>query len=357
MSLTSKALLVLTGLLVAVICLLTFERPPVVTTQNGFRGTGMEQLQNPRLAPARIAANRVPDAPDPADTDGPKASEIFENVQVLGELSAAQFGRIMQAMTEWISPSQGCNYCHNPENLASDEVYTKVVARRMLQMNRTINVDWSAHVGQAGVTCYTCHRGNAVPQQVWSTAPTSRAGLQAPRGQNHPAPNVNQSSLPADPYTPFLLGDHNIRNISRTSLPGTNPTDVMRTEWTYALMTSMSQALGVNCTFCHNSRAFSVWEQSPPQRLTAWHGIRMARTINRDYIEPLTPQWAANPRGPAEGPNHPRLGVMGDALKVNCATCHQGVNRPFLGAPMARDYPELNLVTTGPLRAAEATPR
>jgi photosynthetic reaction center cytochrome c subunit len=34
--------------------------------------------------------------------------------------------------------------------------------------------------------------------------------------------------------------------------------------------------------------------------------------------------------------------VHGDVLKVNCATCHQGANKPLLGAPMARDYPELN---------------
>ncbi len=31
-------------------------------------------------------------------------------------------------------------------------------------------------------------------------------------------------------------------------------------------MMHMSQGLGVNCNFCHNSRNFSDWSQSMPQR-------------------------------------------------------------------------------------------
>jgi len=363
LSYTAQALIVLAGLLVLLIVFMTFERPPVRTAQIGFRGTAMEQLQNPRIAQQVAARNVVPEAPEAADTDGDKARDLYENVQVLGELSAAQFGRIMVAMTEWIVPQQvrdagnGCSYCHNPENMASDEVYTKVVARRMLQMTRTINADWSAHVQQTGVTCYTCHRGQPVPAAAWGRLEgiDNRAGLAGPTGQNRPAAVANNSSLPFDPFTPFLLREDDIRNISRTWHPGTNPDDVRITEWTYSLMVHMSQGLGVNCTFCHNSRAFASWEQSPPQRLTAWHGIRMTRLMNNEYIEPLTPLWVRNPRGPAElQTSHARLGVQGDALKVNCATCHQGANRPLLGAPMLRDYPELNLVSRGPLRTTEA---
>ena len=134
MSLTAKVGLAFAGLLGVLVVLFTFERPPVVSTQNGFRGTAMEQVVNPRLRAVSVAANRVPAAPDAADAEGDKASEVFENVQLLGDLSVAQFGRIMQAMTEWVAPAQGCNYCHNPENMASDEVYTKVVTRRMLSM-------------------------------------------------------------------------------------------------------------------------------------------------------------------------------------------------------------------------------
>ena len=41
----------------------------------------------------------------------------------------------------------------------------------------------------------------------------------------------------------------------------------------------------------------------------------------------------------AQNPN--RLGVLGDAPKANCATCHQGAYKPLNGAPMVKDYPEL----------------
>jgi photosynthetic reaction center cytochrome c subunit len=355
LSWTAQALIVIAGLLGLLLVVTTFERPPVRSTQNGFRGTGMEQVQNPRTARQVVARNQVPAAPDAADTDGDKASAVFENVQVLGDLSVAQFGRIMQAMTEWIAPSQGCAYCHNPENMASDEIYTKGVARRMLQMTRTINADWNAHVGQAGVTCYTCHRGMPVPANVWSTITDNRAGMVGPTGQNRATAAINQTSLPFDPFTPFLLNDQDIRNQSTNWHPGQNPDDIRTTEWTYSLMVHMSQGLGVNCTFCHNSRAFANWEQSPPQRLTAWHGIRMARAVNRDYVEPLTPVFQANRLGHPDAPHPLRVGPNGDALKVNCATCHQGANRPLLGAPMLRDYPELNLVSRGPLRRAEAS--
>ena len=354
LSWTAQALIVLAGLLVLLIVIMTFERPPVRTSQNGFRGTAMEHVANPRTAQQVVARNQVPAAPEAADTDGDKASAIFENVQVLGELSVAQFGRIMTAMTEWIAPQQGCNYCHNPENMASDEIYTKVVARRMLQMTRTINADWSTHVAQTGVTCYTCHRGQPVPAAVWSTLTDNRAGLAGPTGQNRAAAAINQTSLPFDPFTPFLLGDQDIRNQSTTWHPRQNSDDVRISEWTYSLMVHMSQGLGVNCTFCHNSRAFGSWEQSPPQRLTAWHGIRMARAVNRDYMEPLTPVFQANRLGHPEAPHPLRVGPNNDVLKVNCATCHQGANRPLLGAPMLRDYPELNLVSRNPLRTSEA---
>jgi photosynthetic reaction center cytochrome c subunit len=357
MSLTAKVGLVFAAALCVVIVLMTFERPPIATTQVGFRGTAMEQVVNPRALRARLAANQVPEAPEAADNEGERAREIYENVQVLGELSVAQFGRIMQAMTEWIAPEQGCAYCHNVENMASDEVYTKVVTRRMLQMTARINAEWTPHVGNTGVTCYTCHRGRPVPAAVWSTEVLPHNGLQASRGQNHPTPVSNLSSLPGNPFTPYLLQDNEIRVISTVTDPGTNPANTMQTEWTYALMIHMSQALGVNCTFCHNSRSFANWSQSPPARLTSWHGIRMVRELNNEYVVPLTPNWVANPRGPAEGPHMPRLGPAGDALKINCATCHQGANRPFYGVPMLQDYPELNTVSQAPLRAASATPR
>ena len=92
-------------------------------------------------------------------------------------------------------------------------------------------------------------------------------------------------------------------------------------------MIHMSTGLGVNCTFCHNSRAFSSWEESTPQRATAWYGIRMARELNNSFMTPLQSTFPAH-----------RLGPEGDVAKVGCTTCHQGVNKPLYGVSMLKDY-------------------
>jgi photosynthetic reaction center cytochrome c subunit len=240
----------------------------------------------------------------------------------------------MVSMTAWVSPNDGgCVYCHNPANFADDEKYTKVVARRMLQMTQAINSEWKPHVAETGVTCYTCHRGQPVPSAVWFTAnhqPYGSNFMGDKAGQNEPARVVNLSSLPNDPFTPFLLGDLNIRVNGPTALPTGNRQSTKQAEWTYGLMSHMSESLGVNCTYCHNSRSFQSWENSPPQRVTAWHGIRMARELNKGYMEPLTETF----------PQH-RKGELGDVAKVNCATCHQGAYKPLNGASMLKDYPEL----------------
>ena len=334
-------------LVAAAVVLLTFERPPVVTVQRGFRGTGMELVYNPRMLEVQAALQSLPEVIEPADDEDPRASEIYQNVQVLGGLSAAQFGRIMLAMTAWVSPEDkvqngGCGYCHNLENFAEDSVYTKVVARRMLQMTQQINAQYANHVGVTGVTCYTCHRGNPVPQNVWSTQPANQSWTngfaETATGQNRPSAAAGLASLPLDPFTPFLMGAEPIRVQGRTPLPGGNYQSTKQTEWTYSLMIHFSNALGVGCTNCHNSQQFSSWEESTPQRVTAWHGINMLRDVNTHYIQTLQPVFPAN-----------RLGPEGDPLKANCTTCHQGAYKPLYGASMLRDYPELNRVTQGPI--------
>ena len=273
-------------------------------------------------------------APPEASGEGPKAGEAYKNVKVLGDLSVEQFNRLMVSMTAWVSPNDGgCVYCHNPANFADDEKYTKVVARRMLQMTQAINSEWKPHVAETGVTCYTCHRGQPVPSEIWFTANPQPYGsnfMGDKAGQNQPARVVNLSSLPNDPFTPFLLGDLNIRVNGPTALPSGNRQSTKQAEWTYGLMSHMSESLGVNCTYCHNSRSFQSWENSPPQRATAWHGIRMARSLNTGYMEPLT----------ATFPEH-RKGELGDVAKINCGTCHQGAYKPLNGASMLKDYPEL----------------
>jgi len=145
------------------------ERPPMDSVQHGFRGTGMVQVYNPRHLDTQDALNTAPPAPPPASPDGPRAKASYQNVQVLGDLSAGQFIGLMTQITAWVSPKEGCAYCHNVQNFAEDSKYTKIVARKMIEMTRHINGNWKNHVAETGVTCYTCHRGNPVPTNVWFT--------------------------------------------------------------------------------------------------------------------------------------------------------------------------------------------
>ena len=309
------------------------ERFPMNTVQHGYRGTGMVQVYNPRTLETQDALNTAPAPLPAAATDGPRAKDVYKNVQVLGNLSAGEFVRVMTAMTNWVAPTEGCVYCHNPANFAEDTKYTKVVARRMVEMTRHINSDWKNHVAETGVTCYTCHRGNPVPAQVWFTAPPKDKGadfIGDLAGQNIAGKMVNLSSLPTDPLTPYLLEDKPIRVNGPTALPSGNRQSIKQAEWTYGLMTHMSNSLGVNCTYCHNSRSFQTWEGGPPQRVTAYYGIRMARDLNNDYMTPLTETF------PPE-----RKGAGGDVAKVSCATCHQGAYKPLYGTSMLKEHPEL----------------
>jgi photosynthetic reaction center cytochrome c subunit len=309
------------------------EPPPVDAVQRGYRGTGMMEVYHPATVQAAAALNAPPAMPAPASADGPKASAIFKNVKVLGDLSAAQFAGIMVDMTNWVAPKQGCTYCHQGADFADDTLYTKVVARRMLQMTQHINGDWTSHVAATGVTCYTCHRGNNVPSNIWYQSPDGKvsAGLLGDKaGQNAPAPQVGLTSLPNDPFTPFLEGDKQVRVIGTSALPEGNRQSIKQTEWTYGLMMHISKSLGVNCTYCHNTRSFAEWNASTPQRVTAYYGIRMARDLNTQYLQSL-----AGVFPPA------RLGPTGDVPKLNCATCHQGAYKPLNGANILQGHPGL----------------
>jgi len=321
-----------------------WERPPIDSVQTGFRGTGMVEISNPRIAGPLLEkqlAQMPASVPAPPATDGPTAAQIYRNVQLLGDLSIVEFNHLKQAWVDWIAPEQGCAYCHNLADMASDEVYTKAVSRRMLEMNWTINQDWDSHVGDTAVTCYTCHRGQNVPAYVWvNSDPATHTGggmLGWTAGQNRPAPQVGLTSLPWDPFSALIEGDESIRVAGRTVLPEGQPIGSMQeTERTYALMIHMSEALNVNCTYCHNTRNFSTWESSSPQRVTSWFGLEMTRLLNVDYVSPLS----------SVLPPH-RLGPTGEGQKINCETCHVGVSKPLGGLSMIGNYPSLRARPNG----------
>ncbi|MDO6416216.1 photosynthetic reaction center cytochrome PufC [Sphingomonas sp. BIUV-7] len=323
------------------------ELGPKQATQTGYRGTGLEQIVDVKHI-AKVSL--IPPAPYPLPPDGgPTAGESYQNIKVLNGVSKERFDHLMAEISQWVAPpEQGCNYCHNPENLASDEKYTKVVARRMIQMTQNINSRWSSHVKETGVTCYTCHRGNAVPVNKWALAqgtPNPGSILGNRHGQNAPEANVGYASLPSDPFAAYLNENQQIRVAGNSPFPSRDHVaSIKDAETTYGMMMHVSTALGVNCTFCHNSQSFRAWNLSRAQRATAYYGIRMVRDTNENYIGSLQTVFPAYRKGP-----------HGDPYKVNCTTCHQGISKPLSGVSMIAQAPALKGVSK-PTAPAEGGP-
>jgi photosynthetic reaction center cytochrome c subunit len=346
--LLSRPLSLLTVGVVSLLVLSACERPPVETVQRGFRGLGMEAVINPRLLEASVQQNLPPEPLPPAAPMPVKAKDVYQNVQLLGDLSITEFNRLMLAISQWVAidlPEADLQLLPRAENLALDDKYTKVVARSMLKLTMSTNSEWKAHVADTGVTCYTCHRGQPVPAYVWSTdaGPEDGRGLGRSfrRGRTSRPKRRRSRRCPIDPLTPFLLQDYDISVVAPAALPPGTPTartSTKQAEWTYALMMHISNSLNVNCTYCHNSRSFFDWDQSTPQRVSAWYAIRHVRDMNVNYIEPLTPVFPEN-----------RLGPLGDVGKVYCATCHQGLQKPLNGVSLLKDYPEFGKPWREPL--------
>lgn len=326
------AAVVVAGLLVA------YGQPwPTQSLQTGPRGTGMHVPDFVAVA-ARpdptVAAYVSPPPVEPVPGE-PTAGEAYENAEpLLASLPQSQYDRLVGAMREWTGI---------PDLLAGEENYQTVVARRMIQMTWLLNDAWSGHTNayaddgtNAGVNCFTCHRGQPVPAGIWFD-PGSTVKVMAGWGgvQNRVTMLSQFTSLPSDALQKYLVEGESIKVHdleSRVEGRASDPDYIawQHTERTFSLMNYFSNSLGVNCVFCHNSRAFYDPGQVTPQWNNAMLAIQMVLEVNNDYLIPLGEVL------PAE-----RLGPLGDAPKIACMTCHKGYQRPMGGFDMISDWPEL----------------
>ena len=229
-----------------------------------------------------------------------------------------------------------------PTLFEDDDDYQTIVAKRMVEMTQNINENWDGHVNankEVGVTCYTCHRGQPVPSEVWyKITPVTLATAGWSANQNRATSNSQQTSLPSDALEEYLLnyeiiGVHDLE--SRVpGIPGQDVPAIQNAERTYALMNYNANSLGVNCTFCHNTRAFYDGSQVTPQWGTASLGIAMVQELNEEYIVPLEEVLPAERLGP----------VHADVPKAACKTCHKGYQQPLQGTNVIADWPQLQSV-------------
>ncbi len=336
------------GAVFAAAMLVSFGQPFATDSlQTGPRGTGMSvpEFEVALAAGDPTVADYYFDEPFVPEPGEELAGDIYENVQVLGGLTDANFNRLMNAMTQWVAPEEGCVYCHGDGDLStygSDDLYTKVVARQMIEMTQSINEGWGGHVNanaEVGVVCYTCHRGQPVPNNIWfrmGDVNENMAGWSA--NQNRATLVSNSTSLPSDYLETYLLaaedgsyariGVHDLE--SRVQQQPGDPL-IQHTERTYAFMNYFANSLGVNCVFCHNSRAFYDPGQVTLQWSTASLGILMVQEIIEQHLLPLGDVYPEERLGP----------VFGDAPLAACRTCHQGQQRPMRGMNVIVNYPEL----------------
>ena len=135
----------------------------------------------------------------------------------------------------------------------------------------------------------------------------------------------------APPYRRCVSSRAQSNQSSRMLRANDGTASIQDTERTFSLMNYFANSLGVNCTYCHNTRAFYDGKQITPQWSTASVGILMVQDINNEYLGPLKGTYPANRLGP----------LHGDAPKAACKTCHKGVYEPLQGLDMISDWPEL----------------
>ena len=94
------------------------------------------------------------------------AGEVFKNVQLLKNIPAGRFLRIMDAGYAR-SLGVGCDHCHVEDRWEADEKRPKLAAREMIVMTKKINDDlvMMEHIdnSEPAVNCTTCHRGYVKP--------------------------------------------------------------------------------------------------------------------------------------------------------------------------------------------------
>ncbi len=300
-------------------------------------------------AAERAAINQSPPPLPAAAEGGSSATEKYKNVKVLTDVSAAEFDRLQVAITAWVSPKEGCGFCHAGNDFVSDAKPAKQAARVMLEMTRHLNADWAGHVAGAGVTCYSCHRGQPVPAEIWfPSAPRPSRSFVAPQDNWQENADTVRKFFPDAGFAEYLLGEEPIAVQSTTVAPSHTISSWPEAKRIYEMMMQMSDGIGANCGYCHNTRNFQSWAESTPFRWVGYDAIKLVRDLNQNFLL-KTAQIVPETRTLVDETRLPVLPVnqtgaqIGNGLVV-CATCHYGVTKPLGGVNLVHNYKGL----TGP---------
>ena len=253
-------------------------------------GPGLQPAHAGRRGRGQPGARRPPAAASP---DGPKAGDDLPEREGAGRPERRRVhAPRWSAITAWVAPrARAATTATTPENLADDSMYTKVVARRMMQMTQHINTDWkTARRPTPASPATPATAASRCPANVWFTRrrrTTSANFIGDKAGQNTPADSGGAGLAAVRPVHALPAGRRRpIRVDGTTALPTGNaashpadradlrPDDAhVDSRWASTAPTATTRATSATGT------------AAPPQRATAWHGIRMVRDLNNDYID------------------------------------------------------------------------
>jgi len=199
-----------------------------------------------------------------------------------------------------------------------DEKYTEVVARRMLQMTKTINSNsTSPRIAEHGVACYASTAASRCPpMSPGPPTPGPKRGGGYAASRNSRTSRAGRcrpmASLPYDPFTTLLNQPADkIRVVHRRPSGGTGA-DVKCDGEDLCADDAHVDGARRQLHLLPRRHQFANWSRARPQRVTAWHGVDiLVRDLNANYLGSLTSVF----------PREPRKGPMGDVYKVDCATC------------------------------------
>lgn len=92
-------------------------------------------------------------------TEGKTAEQVFKNIKVMNGTPADQVIESMHLIRGALGVD--CEFCHEDPDRAADTKKPKETARAMMRMVMDLNKN--NFEGKQEVTCYTCHRGSAIP--------------------------------------------------------------------------------------------------------------------------------------------------------------------------------------------------
>lgn len=92
------------------------------------------------------------------------AEQVFKNIQTFKGRPAISVLRVME-LAFVANLGVSCSHCHDTARWESDEKRAKPIARQMWNLRESTQEQVRKITGKADVpvTCYTCHKGQAIP--------------------------------------------------------------------------------------------------------------------------------------------------------------------------------------------------